>query len=277
MVTVDASAPRFRATESISTATSLVLAHFGPLMLLSLPSLLPQLLVLFAPEADPSGIPSPEGLALQGVAVLLGLLTYGVTIGMLMRATYQARHGGGIDFAGCVATGLSRFLPSIGFFLLLYLAIIGIAIPVAIAAVILPPLAILVGLAAFIFLVILILRWWVAIPAVVIERIGPLAAMRRSAEMTRGRKAGLLGALLLFMLVVFLLAIVFGIAAVPVAIVFGGDGPGLIVVVLLNAVFGMAINAYAAVFQLVVYEDLRKVAEGMTSEDLISKILNDFK
>lgn len=277
MVAVEASAPRFRATESISTATSLVLAHFGPLMLLSLPSLLPQLLIIFAPEPDPTGIPSNEGLALQGIAVLLGLLTYGVTIGMLMRATYQARHGGGIDFGACIQTGLARFLPAIGFFLLLYLAIIGVAIPVAIAAAILPPLAILIGIVAFIFMVILILRWWVAIPALVIERIGPLAAMRRSAEMTRGRKAGLLGALLLFTLVIILLGIVFAIAAVPVAIVFGDAGPGVVVVLLLNAVFSMAINAYAAVFQLIVYEDLRKVHEGMTSEDLISKILSDFK
>ncbi len=113
-----------------------------------------------------------------------------------------------------------------------------------------------VGVLAVI-LVSAIVRWAVAVPAMVIERIGVRAALQRSSELTRGRR-----------LSIALTLIVIGmIEGIPFAVVLYGPlillapGPGLdarfITATLLTYVAWLVVAPFAPLALVVMYRDLR--------------------
>jgi hypothetical protein len=102
-----------------------------------------------------------------------------------------------------IAAGLRRTPSALAVTLLIYLVTFAIAfgmiLPIGGAASVDPtaamPVMLLIG---FVFcLVLLYAHWFVALGAAVTERAGPLAALRRSGELTRGRRLQL-GAIVVF-------------------------------------------------------------------------------
>jgi len=128
---------------------------------------------------------------------------------------------------------LARLGQVLGVSILVPLILIGICLPVVLLAFVfaiahVPALAILVVVLGSIAAVVLVIWIWVrlslAVPAVVLEGIGPVAALKRSSELVRGSWWRIFGISLLAVLVVVLISIVLQIPFFIVRSVVGGGG-----------------------------------------------------
>jgi hypothetical protein len=156
-----------------------------------------------------------------------GLLGDKVTIGQAWRL---ARVG--------QVLGVSILVPLIliGLWLPVGLAVLGLAIAHAQALAIL--VAVVGFIAAFVLTIWISVRLSLAVPAVVLEGIGPVAALRRSSELVLGSWWRIFGIGLLTALVVGLISIVLQIPFIIVKAVIGGGGS-------LTSTFGSAATAAA--------------------------------
>lgn len=105
-----------------------------------------------------------------------------------------------------------------------------VVFPVVIVSLI---VSILAGLGSILLIVpgvLLFIRWWVAVPAVVVERAGIGGSLSRSAELTRGNRWRVLGALIILLLISTVLTYPFqkfggllaqGLGSVPLLIIAG--------------------------------------------------------
>ncbi len=180
------------------------------------------------------------------LAIVVGVvaLALGVTLAaaQLAGATYcafQTLADRPFRFGHMVSVGFARVLPVIAVSLLA-----GLPVALGFALALVPGLFLACGLAA-------------VVPLVVVERLGPVAAMRRSWALTRGHRWTILAT-----------------AAVMVPAVLGVLVVGLIfeLVPLLGMFAALAIDVAAgALFMLwpaAVYHDLRVEKEGAASDDL---------
>jgi hypothetical protein len=157
-------------------------------------------------------------------SVAIGATTYAVSEAYLgrkvtVRGAYGKVRGNFWRIIGVVVVALLR---AYGMF---FLAAIGIGIVVVISVGILaaigrgqprPVFAIFIGLVIFLaylagigLWVLWSLRYAVSIPALLLERVGVLAALRRSVQLTRGRRWHLLVAIFLCSMIAYVGAIVF--------------------------------------------------------------------
>jgi len=127
-------------------------------------------------------------------------------------------------------------------------------------------LAILVGCGVWIGLILLIvpgimfaLRWSVALPACVVEGLGPLASMKRSAQLTKGHRWKLFGIFLLLWVVSALAGFLIGLLLRPAGVV------GTQVV---QAVWNAAWTAFWYVTLVMIYHDLRVIKEGVDIDQI---------
>jgi len=108
---------------------------------------------------------------------------------------------------------------------------------------------------------------YVALPALMVERMGPLAALRRSRALTHGHRWSIFGVLALFLLMSAIatgvvVALIAAIVAVEVGDLSDLAATGLAFVAL------VIVEAFAAVLSAVVYHDLRVAKEGVDVEHL---------
>lgn len=192
------------AGEILDHAFRLYRGHFGPMVVTALVTVLP--LGLTSASA---ALATGDSLAISLgflAAALVGLLLTAVAWGALTRAGHLAATGDQPSVGDALRTGLRR-LPSLaGFWILLYLGIVVVLLlPVGvaggIAAVVLQfvpegALQILVGaiLALVVLAVGLVLGAWfaatqaLAVPTIVIERIGAIRAIRRASGLSKGSR-----------------------------------------------------------------------------------------
>src|SRR6516225_3291269 len=119
-----------------------------------------------------SAVPSsevPKLAVLIVIGVLAILILYTLAQAAILYVAFQSMRGRVVGIVEALRRGLSRFGAIVG-------------------------LAILVGFGIWIGLILLIvpgmfaLRWSVALPACVVEGLGPLASMKRSAQLTKGHR-----------------------------------------------------------------------------------------
>jgi len=104
--------------------------------------------------------------------------------------------------------------------------------------------------------------WFVAVPACVVERLGPWTSLRRSRDLTKGHRWKLCG-LTLLLIIPIVGIIKFGLAI--------DEGP--IVGPIINWICRGICAAFAAVVGAVTYHDLRVVKEGLNI-DQITKVFD---
>ena len=113
---------------------------------------------------------------------------------------------------------------------------------------------------------ILICVWFVAAPAAVAERRGPFSAFARAAELTRGRRLGIFGLVLLVQLIV--VPVFF---AVGVGVVAGSEDQGEAIFrqLVLVIVLGVAVlQTLTGIVEAVSYALLRQDKDGVSHEQL---------
>jgi hypothetical protein len=223
-------------------------------LLIGLVDLLYGLFVL-APEmvtmADPNfADPSQVNWGAIGLGALITMIVGTLTQATIIYGTFQDLRGQKASLGDCVARGLSSIVPVI-----VGSVLFSLAVSVGLLLLIVPG-------------IILILIWWVYVPAIVVEGKGIIGAFGRSRELTRGRRWHLLG--LVVFIAVALIAVSFVISGLlPNAETPGGSTLGSIV----EYVFLSLVTAFNAVLVAVGYYYLRAEKEG-TDVNEIARIFD---
>ncbi len=192
-----------------------------------------------------------------GFLLLIGAsfwLSAGVTYGVV--SSLRGRLAGSVE----IVVQSLRSVPT-----LLLLTLIGALAMIPIALIALIPFLgffVILGLGIWLFAM-----FWVTVPSVVVESIGPIAGLKRSAALTKGYRWHILGIILIWGVLSQVLGILFNVVmqlvlasvsveiAIPLAIILFG---------LFEAVlFGLAASLAA-----VGYHDLRITKEGLGTEQL---------
>jgi hypothetical protein len=167
------------------------------------------------PGATPAQVRAAVGSFLSGfvpdlaATIVLSLVFTGILTGMLTWALGRGLLGEKVSVSQ--AWRGARVLPVIGVSLLITAILLVVWLPVAVLVVLLvlakfPAAAALVGVLGFLATIVLAVFLWVrfavAVPAVVLERAGPVTALRRSWQLVQGNWWRVLGISLLALLVV---------------------------------------------------------------------------
>jgi hypothetical protein len=204
--------------------------HFIPFCLLGAVGALPYLL-----PASPN-----RGNSLW-VSLLVPLLMP-VTQAIVLYGAFQDMRGRPFGIGESVKRGLSRFFP-----------VIGLAICLSIGIVLGFLLLIIPGM-------IFETMFFVALPACMIERLGPIQSMSRSAELTKGLRWKVFAVSLLLLGVAAVAAGVF-----EVLLLRSRHG---LPAVIGNFAWQTVFSAYGAIVTAVLYSDLRRTKEGIDLEQI---------
>ncbi|HEX6937955.1 MAG TPA: hypothetical protein VF158_00985 [Longimicrobiales bacterium] len=193
--------------EILDGTFSLYRKHFALFFLTALIPFAP-LIPLYATVLDPAALADPDAAqAATGTMVLLGLVSSigtVVAMGALTHNASQAFTGGPVSFGSGFARGLRALFPLIGATIVIYIAVgavgavFAIAAPlVAAAAGDLPGAArVLLAIAAVVLIILLFIGLltsiFAVVPAVVVERKGPIGALARSWQLARGARTRIL-------------------------------------------------------------------------------------
>ncbi len=211
---------------------------------------------------DPTLLLAPLGrilglAAITSVLSLVGALLVQAGAIRLYADLYQGRETTWLD---SLTFGVNRFWP-------------------VLAASILSALGIGVGLLFYLIPGMwLYVSWWVAIPALLVEGLGPVQALARSFDLVKRRFWPTAGAAALAFLIVYVVQQIIG-TIVSVAVLvptFGADAPNLGPALAVSSATQTVVNLFAVPFlaaaATVVYFDLRVRNEGYDLEVMASEL-----
>jgi hypothetical protein len=222
--------------------TSIYTRNLVPFSLVALVASIPPLLLVAGVGI---GAANPVVGMSPGAMVLIWLLS--VSLGLLSQAilvygAFQDMRGRPVNLSESVNVGLARLVPIIG---LTFLTVFGIAIGFM--------LLLVPGL-------MLLTRWFVAVPVCMVERVGPVDSLRRSSQLTAGHRWKVFGTILLLYIGA---GIVSQIITVTMAAI-GGSMLALLGSLIWNTIWG----AFFATFVVVTYYELRSAKEGIDIEQI---------
>ena len=171
------------------------------------------------------------------VAMLCQSVASAIATAFVSYAVIMDMNGTRPSLRACIAYGISRFW-----------AVLGVSIFSAFAIIAGAMLLVVPG-------IIVALMFFVIVPVTVIERVGLDAAMKRSRELTSGRKGDL-----------FVLGMCLGVLAVPFAMVAVSLEPWALKIWL--GVFTTLVATFMSVLSAVVYVVLRQLREGTQMPEL---------
>jgi hypothetical protein len=181
-------------------------------------------------------------------------LSAGVTYGVV--ASLRGRQAGSVEI-------VMRSLHSVPTLMLLTLIVTLIMIPVTLIALI-PFLGILViiGLGIWAFAI-----FWVTVPSIVVESVGPIAGLKRSAALTKGYRWHILGIIMIWGVLSQVLGVLFN---VVMSLVLTSTSVEIAVplTIILFGLFEAVLFGLAASLAAVGYHDLRITKEGAGPEEL---------
>jgi Membrane domain of glycerophosphoryl diester phosphodiesterase len=218
----------------LTTSYSVVIRHFFLFFALAFAANVPNLVIdLMAPPEAPQWIntvaPDVEAAtvdpALHMISpwILFPLIVGGLLLSFVLSAasTYLMiadLRGTPFSLAEALAGGIRALLPLLGVLVLLFLMLTGFAIVIGLVWGALAygifndpksPFGILVGLLFIVPVLVVALRLSLTVPVIVVERVGAVDSMKRSAELTKGSIWRMLGLFVVVGLIVVLVNAVF--------------------------------------------------------------------
>jgi hypothetical protein len=175
--------------------------------------------------------------------LIVALVLSALSEAIVLFGAFEDMRGRPVNLLESVKVGLARFFPVIGVALLVGL-LTGLA-------------ALLLVIPAFFVVTIL----FVAMPVCIVERMGPIKSLGRSAALTKGNRWKILG---LWLLVIVITAIGSGVIAAI------GNLLGAAVDDVLKLVWGALAGAFNAIMVVVAYHDLRVAKEGVDTDRIAS-------
>jgi hypothetical protein len=231
----------FRVGRVLSRTFSVLSRNLLPFSVVTAIAYLPSLAFLAEREQT---IRSGHPFLLIGLSVVLAIVLNALSQAIILFGAFEDMRGRPVNLMESARVALNRLLPVVGVALLIGL-LTGIA-------------AILLVIPAFIVMTML----FVAIPACVVERMGPTRSLRRSAELTKGHRWAIFG-------LWFLLLLIIGIGGKLVEAggsLIGGFALSLLLSLIWNALAG----AFNAIMVVVAYHDLRVAKEGIDTDQIAS-------
>jgi len=173
--------------------------------------------------------------------ILLALVLSGLSQAVVLNAAFEDMRGRPVNMLASLRVGWRRFLPVIGVTLLSGL-IAGLA-----------------GLALIIPAFIVLTMLFVATPVCVVEGLGPVASLGRSADLTKGSRWRVFA----MMFAIWLVGLI-GTGIVEAL----ADVAGPTVAPVLKVVWQALVGAYSATLAVVTYHDLRVAKEGVDTDQI---------
>lgn len=223
----------FRVGEVLLRGLRILAHNFAPFALLALAFTAPPFVYAWVSPVAEAGAVSLGGIAIRLVDVLL---TYLLTAA-LVYGTVRELRGSRASLAESVNRGLALVFP-----------VIGVAVVAGIATAVGSLLLVVPGLIVASML-------WVAVPVAVIERPGVFASLRRSVELTKGKRWQV------FAIIVIIFVFAVAVASVMATIIDAVTSSPT-VVALMSWVVTAMFTALGAVVSAVSYHDLRIAKEG---------------
>jgi hypothetical protein len=232
----------FRVGRVLSRALEVLFHDFAKFVVIALMAVVPSaLLALNGGVVTYFGVPTQT---FAGVGVILGLIVgfgsiflYAISQAVTLYGAFQDMRGRPFQLGEAFSHGFARFFPLLGLTIAW-----GFAVVFGIILLIVPGLMLL---AAF----------YVSLPACVVESLGPLQSMSRSAALTKGHRWKVFGIYLLVLIGSFVLGSLIRVVFVRLTSPLGAALAGLV----WNALFG----AYHSVMVAVMYHDLRVLKDGV--------------
>ena len=237
----------FRVGDALNRTFGVFISGFGKFVVLSAIPLAPVLLINLI--ALRNSEEAQQGL--NGVASLLQFVLGSLATGTCLFGAYQIMRGRPFSVSESFKVARGRMATLIGATLL-----VGLLTGLGFIALIVPGAMLMVA-------------WIVVLPAVVVERLGVRAAMRRSRALTSGYRWPIFG---LIILTAIITAVAVGIATGIVALIaaISAGAGSVIAVITVLCVFGGTVvaQAFSAVMSAVIYHDLRVAKEGVDVETI---------
>lgn len=231
----------FRVGRVLTRTFSVLSRNLLPFCVVTAIAYLPTLVFL---AEQRQGMDAGRAALLLGVSTLLAIALNALSEAIVLFGAFEDMRGRPVNLMASVRVGLSRLLPVLGVALLVAL-LAGLA-------------AILLVIPAFIVMTML----FVAMPACVVEQLGPMQSLRRSRELTKGHRWAIFG---LWFLVTIIIAIGGNMVRL-VGSLIGGIGVSL----LFSLIWGALAGAFNAIMVVVAYHDLRVAKEGVDTDKIAS-------
>lgn len=230
----------FRVGQVLSRTFSVLSRNLLPFCVVTAIAYLPNFMFL---GGRATGMTPGERFGLLLVAVVVSIVLNALSEAVVLFAAFEDMRGRPVNLIESFKIGWARVLPVVG---------------VALLA------GFLAGLAAILLLIpalIVVTILFVAMPVCVVERLGPVKSLGRSAELTKGYRWRIFGLWLLVLLVTLVGSAVIG------AI---GYVSGAAVNIVLRLIWGALAGAFNAIMVVVSYHDLRVAKEGVDTDKIAS-------
>ena len=265
---------RFEVGEAVGSTLRTWAKLFVPLTALGLVAAVPVVLLalLFPLDTSNDGAGLPVRMSVMTIAVsLIGAIFSLAASGAASDMVFRHLHGEPVIVGRSLSQALSKLGSLIVLAILIALAFLPFGLVAAGVAFFLPILGILLAFAIGIAAIIMFLGFTVAAPALVVENLPAVEAMKRSWTLTKGRRGAIFGALFItgLLVVVFVGVLAFFLEVDvrkvhDIAEIVSKTRRNIIV----NTLAGAPFNMLVAVLYAVIYHDLRIEKEGVRSEDL---------
>ena len=282
-----------RVTETVDTAVALFRANWRPFMaivaIVTIPLTFVQQLVTrgsfqaFPTSFDPStttATPAPSAgvvvstviLSMIGFLIVRPFLTAAMT--RAISAAYLAQS---VDVGAAYRFALRRFGSVLWVQILEILALIGVGIAFVLVATVLTaahvvPVVVLLAIGVFILVAVLLVRWIIATPAVVVEDARGAKALRRSWDLTRSSFWRLFGTLLL----TYLLAGIVGFIVGTVPTIASAFVPaGWLLRVIGGVLSAIVTTPFISAVTVLLYFDARIRREGLDIAMMLRDIVTE--
>jgi hypothetical protein len=241
-----AAAGHFRVGQTLSRAWNVFIANFPKMFLIALGFTifftLPSLMIRDLQAGQPQqAIPIAQLFGWIAFTVAVVILLYPLGQAAILYMAFQSLRGRLVSVIEALRKGLSRLWAIVG---LTVLTVLGIW--AGLLLLIVPGIMFAV-------------RWSMALPACVVEGLGPLTSMKRSAELTKGHRWKLFGVFLLLMIVSWIVGWLIGFVLRPTDLVIANIG---------SVIWSAAWTAFWYVVLVMIYHDLRVAKEGVDIERL---------
>ncbi len=233
----------FRVGRVLGRSFGVLGRHFIQFLIVSMIPITPLAVVLGVAVVPMVGVKNPDPSATARLGFLIigaaafWILAYMVAQAVVLYGTFQDMRGRPAHFGEAIGRGFARFFPILGLAICTTLAVMGGLLLLLVPG------------------IMFALMFYVSLPALVVERLGPIQSMKRSAALTKGHRWKVLGIVLL---VALLSAIGAGVVSAVLGVV-GGPTVAIVGRFLWQAIMG----AFGAVVVAVIYHDLRAAREGI--------------
>jgi hypothetical protein len=231
----------FRVGRVFTQTFSVLSRNLLPFCIVTVIAALPYFFLLGA-DGRPAGGMTAGRAGLAIFWFILAILLNALSQAVILYAAFEDMRGRPVNMMESLRIGFGRILPVLG------------------TAIVVGVLTMLGGIALVIPAFIVMTMLFVAIPACVVERIGPVKSVGRSAALTKGYRWRVFGLWISFMIVLGIVQSV----SVGIGSAIGGVFVAKLILLLWNAIY----IAFSATLVVVTYRDLRVAKEGVDTDQI---------